>query len=661
MAREPQAINTTTSEITLTLPDGSQRRYPKGIRAEEVVRDLGSRLARSALAVKLDDEVLELFRPLERSGSFLVLTWDSEEGRYCYRHTAAHVLAQAVKRKFPDAKLGIGPPIEDGFYYDIDLPRSLTPEDLAAIEDEMKAILAADLPLERFELDREEALELMRRRDEPYKVELIQSLGEDEVISFYRQGEFVDLCRGPHVASTGRIKAVKLLHVAGAYWRGDEKRPMLQRIYGTAFPSQQELEQYLWRLEEAKKRDHRKLGPELDLFHFEDVAPGYVFWHPKGTIVYNELIRFSRELQEPAGYLEVRTPDILKADLWRQSGHWDHYRDNMFLIEDDGVIYGAKPMNCPLHVLIYRSRTRSYRDLPLRYAEYGHLARFERSGTLHGLLRVRGLVQDDAHLFVRPDQVEDEILHCLELIETVYTRTFEMPYDIDLSTRPEKFMGDPALWDRAEDALRSALERAGRSYRVSEGEGAFYGPKLDFHVTDSLGRRWQCATVQLDFQFPERFDLTYTGEDGQLHRPVMIHRAIIGSLERFIGVLIEHYGGAFPTWLAPVQARVIPVADAVVPYAREVAARLKARGLRVEVDERNEKMGWKIRQAQLEKIPYMLVVGAREAEAGTVSVRHRSLGDLGVESLDRLAAWLEAEVRERRNQPAVLVTGGGSS
>lgn len=640
------------AEITITLPDGSRRRYPKGVTAEEVVKDLDRRLARDALAVEFNGQVLELFRVLEEDGEFRVLTWEDEAGRYSYRHTAAHILAQAVKRLYPEAKLAIGPPIDDGFYYDIDLDRSLTPDDLAAIEAEMQKIIKEDLPLERFELPREEAIQLMEERGEPYKVELIKELPRDETISFYRQGDFIDLCRGRHVASTGQIRAVKLLNVAGAYWRGDENKTMLQRIYGTAFPSKKELDEYLWRLEEAKKRDHRRLGPELDLFHFDDVAPGYVFWHPKGTVIYNELIRFSRELQSAAGYMEVRTPDIMKSDLWRQSGHWEHYRDNMFLMqEDEHTVYGAKPMNCPGHCLIFRSRTRSYRDLPLRISEYGHLSRYERSGTLHGLLRVRGLVQDDAHLFVREEQIEDEILHCLELVEKVYGETFQMEYDIDLSTRPEQFMGDPELWDRAEAALARALERAGRPYKISPGEGAYYGPKLDFHVTDSLGRRWQCATIQLDYQLPQRFDLTYAGEDGQPHRPVMIHRAIIGSLERFIGIMIEHYGGAFPTWLSPVQVRTIPVSDEFISYARQVAGTLAANGVRQEVDDRNEKVGWKIRQAQLEKIPYMLIVGARESESRQVSVRHRSKGDLGSWPLDRFVQLLVEEIQGRHNAP----------
>lgn len=642
----------TETEITLTLPDGSQRKYPKGTLAKTVVEDIGRRLARDALAVKLDGNILELFRPLTESGEFRVLTWDDEEGKYCYRHTASHILAQALKRLFPEVKLAIGPPIEDGFYYDVDLDQRLSEEDLAAIESEMQAIIKEDLPLERFELPRDQALNLMEERDEPYKLELIRDLPDGEAITFYRQGEFVDLCRGPHVDSTGRIGKVKLLNVAGAYWRGDEKRPMLQRIYGTAFPTEKELNQYLWRIEEAKKRDHRRLGPELDLFHFDDIAPGYAFWHPKGTIIYNQLIEFSRELQAAANYQEVRTPDILKADLWRQSGHWDHYRENMFLMqEDENTIFGAKPMNCPGHALIFRSRTRSYRDLPLRIAEYGHLARYERSGTLHGLLRVRGLVQDDAHLFVREDQIESEVLGCLELVEKVYGETFEMDYDIDLSTRPEKFMGDPALWDQAEAALARALERAGRSFNISPGEGAYYGPKLDFHVTDSLGRRWQCATIQLDYQLPQRFDLTYVGADGQLHRPVMIHRAIIGSLERFIGILIEHYAGAFPTWLSPVQVRIIPVADDFLDYSRQVLTQLSEAAVRADLDDRKEKVGWKIRQGQLEKIPYMLIIGAREVESRQVAVRHRKVGDIGTHSLEKFIENLLEEIKGRHNQP----------
>lgn len=452
---------------------------------------------------------------------------------------------------------------------------------------------------------------------------------------------------------------VKLLSVSGAYWRGDERRPMLQRIYGTAFETEQQLAEFLWRREEARRRDHRRLGPELDLFHFDEVAPGFAFWHPKGTVVYNELVRLSRELQERAGYQEVRTPDILRAELWHRSGHWEHYRGNMFLMEVEGEAYGVKPMNCPGHCLIYASRLRSYRELPLRLAEYGHLARLERSGTLHGLLRVRGMTQDDAHLFVREDQIEDEILGVLRLLDAIYRETFELDYDIELSTRPESFMGDPVLWEKAEQALAAALRRAGRPYRVNPGEGAFYGPKLDFHMTDSLGRRWQCATIQLDFQLPLRFDLRYVGPDGRDHRPVMIHRAVMGTLERFIGILVEHYGGAFPTWLAPVQVRVIPVADAYLDYAEAVRARLAADGVRVEVDERDEKVGYKIRAAQLEKVPYMLVVGERERAAGTVAVRHRDLGDLGAMALDAFADALREEIASRRTRPALAAAGGG--
>jgi len=636
--------------LEITLPDGSKRQYPRGTLLADIVKDIGPGLARAALAVRLNGRVLELFRPLEEGGELAVLTFDDEDGRYSYRHTASHVLAQAVKRLFPEAKLGIGPPIEDGFYYDIDVGRPLTPDDLEKIEAEMERIRQEDLPLERFELPREEAIRLMEEKGETYKVELIHDLPPDEVISFYRQGEFVDLCRGPHVASTGRLKHLKLLHVAGAYWRGDETQPMLQRIYGTAFERKQDLEQFLWRREEAKRRDHRRLGPELDLFHFDDVAPGYVFWHPKGTIIYNELVNFSRQLQEGHGYQEVRTPDVMKVELWQRSGHWDYYRENMFLAQQEDTLYGVKPMNCPGHCLIFRSRVRSYRELPLRLAEYGHLSRFERSGALHGLLRVRGMVQDDAHLFITPEQIEDEIAHCLQLVEAVYGRTFEVPYEIDLSTRPEEFMGDPALWDRAEAMLESALNKAGRRYNVAPGEGAFYGPKLDFHFTDSLGRRWQCATVQLDFQMPEKFDLTYVGTDGRPHRPVMIHRAILGTLERFIGVLIEHYAGAFPTWLAPVQVKIMPVSQGHRAYAQEVVDALERRGVRVVLDDRDEKLGYKIRQAQAEKVPYMLVVGDREAAEETVSVRSRDGGDVGSMPLGDFVAAVAREIRERHNR-----------
>ncbi len=558
------------------------------------------------------------------------------------RHTAAHVLAQAVKRLYPQVRLGIGPAIEDGFYYDIDPPRPLVPEDLEKIEAEMKAVIAADYALERQEVGREEAARLFRERGEDYKLELIADLPQAAPITLYHQREFTDLCAGPHLASTGGVGAFRLLSLAGAYWRGDEQRPMLQRIYGTAFAGREELETFLWRREEAKRRDHRKLGPELDLFSFREEAPGFCFWHPKGVVLYDLLQGMSRRIQAAHGYREVRTPPIMGLDLWKRSGHWDHYRDNMYAFEKEEEQFAVKPMNCPGACLLFKERVRSYRELPLRYAEYGQLARFERSGTLHGLFRVRGFVQDDAHIYVTEDQIQSEIGDILAIIEQIYG-AFGMDYEIKLSTRPEDCMGEPALWDKAEAALAAALEAAGKPFQLNPGDGAFYGPKLDFVVTDSLGRKWQCATVQLDWQLPQKFDLVYSAAGGGLERPVMIHRAVMGSMERFIGILTEHYGGAFPLWLSPLQVKVVTVADRHLPYAAEVERELAGAGWRVEVDARDEKMGAKIRDAQLEKVPYVLVVGDREAAEGTVAVRRREQGNLGARTRAEFLAELERE------------------
>lgn len=628
------------SSITLTLPDGSAREVPAGTTAAQVAASIGPRLAKAAVAARLDDRVVGLNQPLQQGGRFSVFTFDDEEGREVYRHSTTHIMAQAVKRLFPEARLAAGPALEDSFFYDIETPRPLIPEDLEAIEAEMARVIREDIPFERQVYGRDEAVRLFRELGQPYKEEIIRGIPEGEEVGVYRQGEFTDLCRGPHLASTGRVRAFKLLSVAGAYWRGDESRPMLQRIYGTCFDKKEDLEQYLWRREEAKRRDHRKLGPELDLYTFKEEAPGFAFWHPKGVTLYNNLLDFSRALQLPRGYQEVRTPPIMDIKLWQRSGHWDHYRDNMYFIDKEEEHFAVKPMNCPGHCLLFKSRTRSYRDLPLKISEYGQLARFERSGVLHGLMRVRGFVQDDAHLYVREDQIEAEIQDVLGLVDTFYS-AFGMTYEVKLSTRPDDSMGDLALWEQAEAALTRALEASGRPYKVNPKEGAFYGPKLDFDVTDSLGRRWQCATVQLDFQLPIKFDLAYVDEEGRERRPVMIHRAIMGSLERFIGILVEHYAGAFPLWLAPVQVRVLPIADRHHTYARHVLDVLTAAGFRAEADQRNEKVNFKIRQAQVEKVPYMLVVGDREAAEGTVAVRSRDRGDEGPQSLpamlDRLA------------------------
>ncbi|MCL8206791.1 MAG: threonine--tRNA ligase [Actinomycetia bacterium] len=574
----------------------------------------------SVLAALFNGRPVDLGFRVGEDGTVDWLTFDHPAGRRIFRHSSAHLLAQAVKRRWPTAQLGTGPALEDGFYYDIRLPEPLTAEDLAAIEATMRAIVAEDLPVERQELSREEARRLFAERGEPFKVEIVERIPADVPISVYRQGEFVDLCSGPHVPRTGVLRAVRLTTVSGAYWRGDERQPMLSRIYGTSFPDEAQLTAYLERVEEAKRRDHRRLGPQMGLFVFRDEAPGFTFWLPKGVTLYRKLEAFSRRLQEPLGYQEVSTPWIFRASLWETSGHWQHYRDNMFVVERDDERLGVKPMNCPGHCLLYAGETRSYRDLPLKLAEYGPLSRFERSGTLHGLMRARGFHQDDAHLFVRPDQIADQIAEVLGLVDAVYG-ALDMPVAIELSTRPEDYLGDLETWDVAEAQLKAALERSGRPYAVRPGEGAFYGPKLDFHVTDALGRQWQTATVQLDFQMPRQFDLVYVDAAGQRQRPVMIHRAVFGSLERFIGILVEHFNGWFPLWLAPEPVRVLPLADDERPYAEAVARDLRQAGVTATVDGRREKLGYKIRQAQLERVPVALVIGRREVEAHTVAVR----------------------------------------
>lgn len=574
------------------------------------------------------------------------LTFDDAAGRRVYWHSTAHVMAQAVQRLFPGTKLAIGPAIEEGFYYDFASPHVFTPNDLGRIEAEMKAIIRSDLPFEREEIDRAAARKLFLERGEHYKLELLDDLPEGETVSVYRQGDFVDLCLGPHLPSTGYIGAVKLLSVAGAYWRGLETREMLQRIYGISFPQASALEAYLARLEEAKRRDHRRLGPQLEIFSLHEEGPGFPFFHWKGMILRQELEDYWRYEHRRRGYLEIRTPIILSRDLWERSGHWEHYRENMYFTRIDGQDYCIKPMNCPGAILVYRSRQHSYRDLPLRLAELGLVHRHEKSGVLHGLLRVRSFTQDDAHIFLMPAQIREEIIEIIELIDSFY-RTFGFSYFVELSTRPPDAMGSLEVWEEATGALREAMEARGLEYRVNEGEGAFYGPKIDFHLRDCLGRTWQCGTVQLDFLMPEKFDLVYIGEDGQKHRPAMIHRVVFGSIERFIGILTEHYGGAFPTWLAPVQVKVLPIADRHEAWAGVVARHLEQAGVRVQVDARNEKIGYKIREAQLEKVPYMLIVGNREAETGTVSVRRRETGDEGAVSLEEFSARIVAEIAAR--------------
>ena len=568
-------------------------------------------------------------------------TFENEEYRRTYWHTCSHVLAQAVKRLHPEVKLAIGPSIENGFYYDMDAPFAFTPEDLAEIEAEMRKICKEKLKLERFELPREEALKYMEEREEPYKVELINDLPADAHISFYKQGEFVDLCAGPHLDSTGRIKgnAIKLTACNAAYWRGDSNRQTLQRIYGVAFPKKEELDAYLERLEEAKRRDHRKLGKELGLFMMADEGPGFPFFLPKGMVLKNTLLDYWRKCHKRYGYVEISTPIILNQELWHRSGHWDHYKDNMYTTVIDGEDYAIKPMNCPGGMLVYKNEPHSYRDLPLRMAELGLVHRHEMSGALHGLFRVRCFTQDDAHIFMTPAQMKDEIKNVVKLFDEIYS-TFGLTYQIELSTMPEDHMDDEKDWKFAEDTLQAAITEMGKDFVINAGDGAFYGPKLDFHLADSLGRTWQCGTIQLDFQMPERFELEYVGEDGEKHRPVMIHRALLGSIERFIGVITEHFAGAFPAWLSPVQVKILPVTDRAIEYAKTTAAQLDSEGFRVEVDERNEKIGKKIREATLEKVPFMLVVGDRDMEAGTVSVRTRGGEDLGAMPLADFAAKL---------------------
>ena len=632
--------------MLITFPDGAQREFADGMTGSEIAAAISPRLAKATLSCAIDGVHSDAFRPIEGDHAVRFYTFADAEGRWAYRHTGSHVLAQAVKRLHPEIKLAIGPAIENGFYYDFDAPEPFTPDDLAAIEKEMEKISREDLPLERFELPRAEAIAYMEQLGEPYKVELIRDLPEDAVISFYRQGEFVDLCAGPHIASTGRFKNMKLMSVAGAYWRGSEKNKMLQRIYGTAFEKKADLDAYLTMLEEAKKRDHRKLGKELGLFTILDEGPGFPFFLPKGMVLKNELIDYWREVHRRYGYVEIATPMILSRHLWETSGHWAHYRENMYTTVIDGEDYAIKPMNCPGGMLAYKTELHSYRDLPMRVAELGLVHRHELSGALHGLFRVRCFTQDDAHIFMTWEQMKDEIKGVIRLFDEIYS-TFGLPYKIELSTMPEDHMGEEAVWNFATQTLRDAIVETGKPYTVNEGDGAFYGPKLDFHLSDCLGRTWQCGTIQLDMQLPERFELEYTGADGQKHRPVMIHRAAFGSIERFIGVITEHFAGAFPTWLAPEQVRVLPITDRAADASRQAQAALAARGVRVECDLRNEKIGFKIREAQVQKVPYMLVLGDKEVAEGLVSVRSRRDGDLGTMTLDAFAEKLLEEIRTK--------------
>ena len=628
--------------IHVTLKDGSVKEFENGISVMEIVKGLGAGLYKAACACKVNGELCDLRTVLNEDCALEVLTFDSEEGRRAFNHTASHILAQAVERLYPNAKLAIGPAIADGFYYDIDVEPAFGPEELEKIEAEMHKIVKEAYDIERFELDRAGADALMA--DEPYKLELIaEHSANGEPVSFYKQGEFTDLCAGPHLPDTGRVKAVKLIQTTGAYWRGDAQNKMLCRVYGVAFPKQSELDAHLKMLEEAKKRDHRKLGKELELFDIFDEGPGFPAFLPNGMVVRNELEKFWREIHQKAGYVEVRTPQIMSRTLWENSGHWDHYKDNMYTTIIDDMDYCIKPMNCPGGILVYKRKPHSYRDLPIRMGELGIVHRHELSGALHGLMRVRCFTQDDAHIFCTPDQLMDEIFGVINLIDSVY-KVFGFEYDLELSTRPEDSMGSDEDWEAATNALRQALDSLDRPYKINEGDGAFYGPKIDFHLHDCIGRTWQCGTIQVDFQMPERFDITYMGADGEKHRPIMLHRVAFGSIERFIGILIEQFAGAFPLWLAPVQVEVIPVSERHLEYAAKVRDQMRAAGLRCELDTRNEKMGYKIREAQMMKIPYMLVVGDKEIENNTVAVRSRAGGDLGVMEPDAFLAKAKEEI-----------------
>ncbi len=636
-------------KINIKLPDGSVREYDKGIKLLDVAKDISEGLARNVLGAVVNGDIKGLQETVDEDAEVRFVKFEDEEGKKIFWHTSAHIMALAVKRLFPDVKFAIGPAIEDGFYYDFDTEHRFTPEDLEKIEKEMEKIVKENHELERFVVPRNEALEYFKNRGEVYKVELIEDLPEDEEISFYKLGEFTDLCAGPHLLNTKKVKAVKLLSIAGAYWRGDEKNKMLQRIYGITFEKKKDLDEYLERLEEAKKRDHRKLGKELDLFSIHEEGPGFPFFHPKGMIIRNILEDFWKKEHVKRGYGEIKTPIILSEDLWHQSGHWDHYKENMYFTEIDEKGYAIKPMNCPGAILIYKSGLHSYRDLPLRWAELGLVHRHELSGALHGLMRVRSFTQDDAHIFCLPSQVKDEIKKVIDLADYVYS-IFGFKYHVELSTRPENSMGTDEQWEMATNGLREALEEKGMEYKINEGDGAFYGPKIDFHLQDAIGRTWQCGTIQLDFQMPERFDLLYVDKDNEKKRPVMIHRTILGSMERFLGILIEHFAGKFPVWIAPVQAIVLPISDKFNDYAYEIKKEMEQKGLRVEVDDRAEKIGYKIREARLQRIPYMLVVGEKEVENRLVSVNKRDKGDIGQYSLDDFMNMILEEVENKSRQ-----------
>ncbi len=634
-------------KIKVKLPDNSIIEVEKGTTPLQIAESLSKKLAKEAVVAKVNGVLIDLTRPLEEDCELQILTFDDPEGREVFWHSSAHLMAHAIEELFPGAKFGVGPPIEDGFYYDVDVDRTLTPEDLVKIEEKMKELAQRDEPYVRKVVTKEEALEFFKKKGDPYKVEIIEQIDDNDVITFYSEGSFTDLCRGPHLPSTGKIKYVKLLSVAGAYWRGDAKNKMLQRVYGVAYPKKELLDEHLKRLEEAKKRDHRRLGKELELFVFHDIAPGAPFWLPKGMIIFRELEKFIREELDKRGYEEISTPILVKKDLWERSGHWEHYKENMFVLQVEDEIYSLKPMNCPESTYVYKMKTRSYRDLPLRLAEIGRLHRNEISGALGGMFRVRQITMDDAHIYCRPDQILNEINELIDFINYVYgIFKFEPAYY--LSTKPDNAMGDPALWEQAEAALKTALEQNGIKYGLKEKEGAFYGPKIDVQIKDALGRDWQVATIQLDFvMLPERFDLTYIDVDGQPKRPVAIHRAIFGSFERFVGILTEHFAGNFPVWLAPVQVVILPITDSQNDYAMEIYTKLKDLKIRAEVDLRNEKITYKIREAEMKKIPYMLIVGEKEKTGRTVSVRKHGKGDLGVSDLESFISKVKLEIETK--------------
>lgn len=634
--------------ITIRLKDGKEKEFESAVSLADAAKAISNSLGKNALVAKVNGELTDLRDPIVDGAEVEFFTKEDPEGLFTLRHTASHVMAQAIQHLFPGVKFAIGPAIDDGFYYDLDSDHVFSQEDFAAIEKEMSKIAKENIPLVKKVLPRDEALQYFKDKGQDYKVILIEDLPEEETISLYEQGDFTDLCAGPHLKSTGKVKTFKLMTVAGAYWRGDSKNKMLQRIYATAFFSKEDLDHYLFVRAEAEKRDHRKLGKQLDLFSFHEEGPGFPFFHPKGMILRNKLMDYERELFKEFGYVEIITPVILSKKLWLQSGHWDHYKENMYFTQIDDEDYAIKPMNCPGGILFFKTQQRSYRDLPMRVGEFGLVHRHELKGALHGLFRVRCFTQDDAHIFMTQEQMKDEVIKCMAMYQKMYG-VFGLEYHVELSTRPENSMGSDELWEISTNALREAIETAGVPYQINEGDGAFYGPKLDFHVQDSLGRTWQCGTIQMDMQLPERFDVNYIGEDGEKHRAVMLHRAGYGSLERFIGILIEHYAGAFPTWIAPVQAKIIPVTDKNLEYAKSVAAAMSESDIRVEVEEANETLGYKIRKAQMEKVPYMIIVGDQEMKGHTISVRSRKNGDLGSQSLPMFVANLIREIKEREN------------